>query len=80
MSPSVQTVNHRSPTPLFVQLANLLREDIRTGRLRKDSHLPSEPSLMQAHSVSRGTVRKALELLRDEGLITTLPGRHSFVN
>ncbi len=35
---------------------------------------------MGEHGVSRGTVRHALEILRNEGLIQTFPGRGTFVS
>jgi GntR family transcriptional regulator len=73
-------VNHRDPTPLYVQLAALLREEISSGRLGPHDPLPSESYLEQEHEVSRQTVRKAVAVLRDEGLVYTLPQRGSFVN
>jgi GntR family transcriptional regulator len=72
-------VNHRDPTPLYVQLAATLREDITTGKLGPHEPIPSESYLEQDHEVSRATVRRAVALLREEGLIYTLPQRGSFV-
>ena len=73
------SVDHRSPTPLYVQLAAILREQITSGELAPDAPLPSESYLQQEHGVSRVTVRKAVELLRNEGLVYTLPQRGSYV-
>ena len=72
-------VDHRSPTPLYVQLAAILREQITSGELASDALLPSESYLQQEHGVSRVTVRKAVEVLRNEGLVYTLPQRGSYV-
>ena len=72
-------VDHRSPTPLYVQLAAILREQITAGELAPDAPLPSESYLQQEHGVSRVTVRKAVEVLRNEGLVYTLPQRGSYV-
>jgi GntR family transcriptional regulator len=72
-------VDHRSPTPLYVQLAAILREQITSGELAPDAPLPSESYLQQEHGVSRVTVRKAVELLRNEGLVYTLPQRGTYV-
>ena len=73
------TIDHRSTTPLYQQLAAILRADIESGKLPKDSLLPSESYLVQEHGVSRVTVRKAIEVLRDERLVITLPQRGTYV-
>lgn len=72
-------VNHRDPTPLYVQLAAILRVEITVGKLGPHDPIPSESYLEQEHDVSRATVRKAVALLRDEGLVYTLPQRGSYV-
>jgi DNA-binding GntR family transcriptional regulator len=67
------------PTPLYVQLANILRVMIESGQLEPRAPLPSESYLQQEHGVARGTVRSAVRILRDEGLVVTITGRGSFV-
>ena len=68
------------PTPLYVQLANILRRMIESGELEPHAPLPSESYLQQEQGVSRGTVRMAVALLRDEGLVVTIGGRGTFVS
>jgi DNA-binding GntR family transcriptional regulator len=68
-----------NPTPLYTQLADILREMIKSGELQPRSALPSESYLQQQHGVSRGTVRMAVSVLRDEGLVVTIGGRGTFV-
>jgi GntR family transcriptional regulator len=68
-----------NPTPLYRQLADILREMITSGQLEPRSLLPSESYLQQEHGVSRGTVRTAMGILRDEGLVVTISGRGTFV-
>lgn len=65
------------PEPPYRQLAAILRGQIQRGELA--GRLPSEKSLMQEYGLALGTVRKAVKLLRDEGLITTTPGWGSHV-
>jgi DNA-binding GntR family transcriptional regulator len=73
------TVDRFDATPLYEQLAAILRERIKSGELAPRDPLPSEPYLMQEQGLSRDTVRHALNILRDEGLIQTFPGRGTFV-
>jgi DNA-binding GntR family transcriptional regulator len=73
------TVDHFDATPLYLQLAAILRAAINSGELAPRALMPSESYLMGQHGVSRGTVRHALEILRGEGLIQTFPGRGTFV-
>jgi GntR family transcriptional regulator len=73
-------VDQLDPTPLYEQLAAILRRAIQAGRYGPRDPLPSESQMMGTHGVARGTVRRALEILRDEGLIITITGRGTFVN
>lgn len=73
------TVDHLDPTPLWQQLAAVLRQMIKSGQLKPRDPLPSETQLQQDHGVSRGTIRRALEVLRDEDLVVTIAGRGTFV-
>lgn len=75
----VRKVDHMSPEPLYKQLATVLREAIAAGELAPGQLVPSESSVIGDQGVSRGTVRRALELLRDEGLVITLAGRGTYV-
>ena len=72
-------VDPRSPTPLYIQLADSIAADIERGTLEPDQLLPSENYLMQWHGLSRGTVRAAVRLLRERGLVYTIQARGTFV-
>jgi len=65
--------------PLSAQLAQLLRSEIRSGRLVVGDLLPSEHELAGEHGVSRETARRSLTMLADEGLITRRRGVGSIV-
>lgn len=65
------------PEPPYQQLAAILRAQIASGELV--GRLPSEKTLMQEYGLAMGTVRKALAVLRDEGLIQTSRGWGSYV-
>lgn len=61
-------------TPLYVQVANNLKEAIVSGEYPVGSLLPTEDSLCEHFSVSRYTVREALRLLRNDGLVSSRRG------
>jgi DNA-binding transcriptional regulator YhcF (GntR family) len=73
------SVDPASVWPLSAQLAQLLRELIRTGQLGPGERVPSEPQLARKYSVSRDTAQRALTMLADEGLITRRRGVGSIV-
>jgi DNA-binding GntR family transcriptional regulator len=75
----MEPIDQYGETPLYVQLADLLRTDIQSGKLGPGDKLPSEKALQQLHEVSRGTVRAAVRLLVEEGLAITRAGRGTFV-
>lgn len=65
--------------PLYYQLATVLREQILSGRYRKDDQLPTQMTLAKDYGVSRLTVREALKQLEQQGLIRQEQGRGTFV-
>ena len=60
-------------------IANDLRRQIAAGELAAGAVLPSEAALAGSYDVSRVTVRKALEVLRDDGLVSSRQGYGWFV-
>jgi DNA-binding GntR family transcriptional regulator len=72
------TVDHGAPEPAYQQLAAILRAKIAKGEWR-NGPLPSVKQLQQEHDVGRDTVLRAVEILRDEGLVFTVPRRGTYV-
>ncbi|WP_170850216.1 MULTISPECIES: GntR family transcriptional regulator [unclassified Beijerinckia] len=64
---------------LYRQLETIVRGQIIDGELSPGDRLPSEADLSAQYSVSRATVRQALEALEREGLINRHVGRGTFV-
>lgn len=62
-----------------MRLAAELREQIRHGEYRDSQRLPAERHLAEHHGLSRGTVREALGLLEQGGLITRRRGSGSYI-
>jgi hypothetical protein len=51
------------------EVADTLRERIRKGELRAGDHMPTQSRLAEEFCVERGTIRQALRILHDEGLL-----------
>ncbi|GIL31549.1 GntR family transcriptional regulator [Actinocatenispora comari] len=66
-------------TPVYVQIAQLVRDAISAGEFGPGDRLPSETVIQQETGISRLTTRKSYRMLQDEGLIVTVQGRGSFV-
>jgi GntR family transcriptional regulator len=73
------TVDHDSDVPPYQQVAAILRDQIMSGQIPPRRPIPSVTTLQQAYGIARGTVRKAVALLADEGLVVIRPGWGTFV-
>ena len=67
------------PLPPYRQIAAILRRRIESGQYPPDTRIPTESELVDAFEVARTTARRAIALLREEGLIYTVPQRGSYV-
>ena len=65
--------------PLYVQIKQVLLEEIRNGVWKAGEQLPTEPALAARFGISVGTVRRALGGLEDEGIISRREGSGTFV-
>ncbi|HEU5373718.1 MAG TPA: GntR family transcriptional regulator [Gaiellaceae bacterium] len=77
--PSAETIDRASPVPFYFQLAELLEQEIASGRWEAGARLPSEPELCEQYGLSRTTVRQALGRLEQRNLIERLKGQGTFV-
>jgi len=78
------TVSHpdwasRGKPPMYLQLAQQLRQRIVTGQIATGDALPSERDLCEILGASRVTVRHAIQTLIEEGLIIRRQGSGTFV-
>lgn len=62
-------INSAAERAVYRQLADVLREQIAAGQPPPGELLPSTLRIGQEHGLGRETVRRALRVLRDEGLI-----------
>jgi len=73
------TIDHGGRLPVYLQLADIIEQRIKSGELRVGRTIPSEQTLMQEYGLSRGSVRKAVSVLRERGLVDTVAHRGTFV-
>lgn len=64
-----------SCSPKYEKVANAIRKDIMLGNYPVGSFLPTEPQLEKKYQVSRATVRTAIQLLVQEGLLKVRQGQ-----
>ena len=67
-----------SPQHPYLQLAGLLRSQISRGDI--GPRIPSISELSERYELSQATVKRALKVLADEGLIYAVRGRGTFVH
>lgn len=73
------SIDPRSPTPLYAQIAGRLRMAIAAGELRSGDGLPSVRHLSSRLRVNPATVVQAYRELELDGLVTTRQGAGTFV-
>ena len=76
---SVGQLSKDDPAPLYLQLQRALRDAIQRRQLLQDDAIPPERDLAEDFDVSRITVRKAIDGLVTEGLLTRRRGAGTFV-
>lgn len=72
------TLDKKSDVPLYVQVKNLLKEEILRGEQK--GKIPSERELMDRYSVSRATIRQSIKGLVEEGLLEIVHGKGTFIS
>lgn len=75
---ATQSSEH-SNSPIYMQLAHRLRQQIEEGDINAGEALPSERELCKIMGASRVTVRKAIELLIEDGLLSRRQGSGTYV-
>jgi GntR family transcriptional regulator len=69
-----------STRPLYLQVRDALASRIAMGEWKPNAAIPNEGDLAREFGVSSGTMRKALDLMEGERLLTRRQGRGTFVN
>lgn len=79
VSPYVSIMSEESIGYVYVRVADQVEAEIRSGRLPKGARLPNERDMGAQYGVAPGTARRAVQELRDRGLVVTLPNKGTFV-
>ena len=66
--------------PLYLKFVETVKNAVRSGQLPQGNILPGERDLSQLTGVSRITVRKAMQALEDEGVVTRSRGYGTQIN
>ena len=72
-------INNTSQTPIYEQITRQVRDLIAGGSLQSGAPLPSVRALARELHISALTVKKAYDSLEQDGFITTVHGKGSFV-
>ncbi|MFD3560848.1 GntR family transcriptional regulator [Streptomyces sp. NPDC058686] len=73
-------IDHEGPVTPYRQLAGILRARIERGDWQPNRAISSETQLVQQYGLARTTVRRAIAVLIEEGLVFTVPQRGTYVS
>jgi GntR family transcriptional regulator, frlABCD operon transcriptional regulator len=77
---NLMNLNPSTPQPLYMQIRQMLKNDIQQGKYKPDEQIPTEAELCETYKVSRITIRKAIKELVEDGTLTRIPRRGTFVS
>jgi len=75
----MQEINKTSPLPLYYQLKESILTAVQNKEFEVGERLPSERELAEYHNISRMTVKKAVDILVDNGYLIRKQGSGTFV-
>ena len=66
-------------TPRYLQLAQALRAQIESGEIPPHAPIPSKKMIKDMYGVAGSTCDRAIQILKDEGRLVTVPGLGLYV-
>jgi DNA-binding GntR family transcriptional regulator len=75
----VTKIDPTGPVPPYRQIAEIIRQRITSGEYPKGTRIPTESEMVETWEVARTTARRAIRVLREEGLVQTVPQRGTYV-
>ena len=79
MAPVGEFELNEGPDYAYVQVVNHLEARIEAGDLAPGTRLPGERELAQEYAVALGTIRRAMQEMRDRGRVVTPPSKGTFI-
>jgi DNA-binding transcriptional regulator YhcF (GntR family) len=79
MNEIILKINHNSDIPKYQQIVNAVNDTIANNVISIGELLPSVNTLCKAHKLSRDTVFKAYSILKDQGVIESVPNKGYYV-
>lgn len=73
-------IDKNNPKPLYLQLEELIRENIESNKWKENTAIPSEYEMSKLYNISRITIRSACNQLVKEGLLYRVAGKGTFVS
>lgn len=73
-------INEHSNTPKYLQIVNAVKSCLEQNTLKKGDALPSVNKLLQHYDISRDTVVRAYELLKNQGIIEAIHGKGFYIS
>lgn len=73
-------IKRENPKPLYIQLEELIRNNIEEGIWKPNTAIPSESEMNRLYGVSRMTIRSACSQLVQDGVLYRVPGKGTFVS
>ncbi len=74
------SINFDSHIPYYIQLIDILKEKVQSGKWVAGNQIPGEQDLCEMYGVSRTVVRQALRELELDGVITRRKGKGTFIS
>lgn len=72
-------VDRNASVPLYLQVKNHLLAEIQSGKWKKDELVPTDNELCERYQVSKITVRGAMRILANEGILERIQGKGTFL-
>ena len=78
--PGFFQINEQLHIPIYQQLVDHIRTEIKTGRLPAGARLPTVRELAEELHIARGTIKRSYDELEKDGLVEKIQGRGTFVS